>query len=103
MVSSLPLKGLPCLSKVAYQLVLMAISRSLSPTFWRKVLAGLLDATYGNVPLAQPLAPNGYLIMSGIIEDKAGLVIDAARRQGLALADQKQENDWVALVMQHRP
>ena len=68
-----------------------------------EVLAGLLDATYGNVPLAQPLAPNGYLIMSGIIEDKAGLVIDAARRQGLALADQKQENDWVALVMQHRP
>ena len=64
-----------------------------------EVLANLLDGTYGNVPLANPLAEGGRLIMAGIIEEKADLVIEAGRRHGLALLDRKQESDWVALVM----
>ncbi len=64
-----------------------------------EVLANLLDGTYGNVPLANPLAKGGRLIMAGIIDEKADLVIDAGRRHGLALLDRKQEEDWVALVM----
>lgn len=64
-----------------------------------EVLANLLDGTYGNVPLAYPLAETGHLIMAGIIEEKAHLVIEAGQRHGLALVDRKQESDWVALVM----
>jgi ribosomal protein L11 methyltransferase len=64
-----------------------------------EVLAGLFDGTYGNVPLAQPLAPGGHMILSGILDEKSGLVLDAAARHGLTLVDRKQESDWVALVV----
>ncbi len=65
-----------------------------------EVLAGLFDSKYGNVPLAEPLAKGGFIILSGIIADKADIVIEAATRHGLLLVDRKQETDWVALVMQ---
>lgn len=64
-----------------------------------EVLAKLFDAQYGNVPLAEPLAPGGSMILAGIIEERAPLVIDAAQRHGLALVDRYQEADWVALVV----
>ena len=68
-----------------------------------EVLVGLFDGAYGNPPLAEPLAPGGHLILAGIIEEKAGLVLEAAARYGLRLVDQKQENDWVALIVQSAP
>lgn len=64
-----------------------------------EVLADLLDGAYENVPLADPLAPGGHLILSGIIAEKANLVIDAATRHGLSLVDTAQEGDWLALVV----
>ncbi len=64
-----------------------------------EVLANLLDGSYGNVLLANPLAADGHLILAGIIEEKAALVIEAGQRHGLALVDKKQESDWVALVL----
>ncbi len=65
-----------------------------------EVLAGLFDSKYGNVPLAEPLAKGGLIILSGIIEAKVDIVIEAATRHGLHLVDRKQETDWVVLVMQ---
>jgi ribosomal protein L11 methyltransferase len=62
------------------------------------VLVKLLDGGYGNPSLAEPVAPGGCIIMSGIIEDQALPVIEAATRHGLTLVDTKQEGDWVALV-----
>lgn len=64
-----------------------------------EVLANLFDSKYDNVPLAQPLAPDGIMILSGILDYKAHMVIEAAERHGLTLVDQKQETDWVALIM----
>lgn len=64
-----------------------------------EVLVKLFHSEYGNVPLAEPLAPGGHMILSGIIEDKADMVIKAAEAQGLTLIERKQESDWVALVM----
>jgi ribosomal protein L11 methyltransferase len=64
-----------------------------------EVLVGLFDGAYGNVPLAEPLAPDGHLILAGILEDKADMVIEAAQRHGLRLVERKQENDWAALVV----
>jgi ribosomal protein L11 methyltransferase len=64
-----------------------------------EVLAKLFDAEYGYPPLAEPLKPGGLLILAGIIEERAGLVIDAAQRHGCTLIGRKQEGDWVALVV----
>jgi len=65
-----------------------------------EVLVKLLDGAYGNVPLAEPLAPQGHMVLSGILAEKAELVLDAARRHGLQFVDRKQEDDWVALILQ---
>lgn len=65
-----------------------------------EVLAKLFDGAYGNTPLAQPLAPGGTLILSGILEDRAALVEEAAMRHGLVVTGRKQENDWVAVIVQ---
>ena len=64
-----------------------------------EVIVGLFDSKYGNVPLAEPLAPGGTMILSGIIDEKAPMVIEAAARYGLHLVERKQESDWVALIM----
>lgn len=64
-----------------------------------EVLVGLLDGAYENVPLCEPLAPGGRLVLSGILEDRVGIVQAAAARHGLGEVDRLQEEDWVALVM----
>ena len=65
-----------------------------------EVLVKLFDGAYGNVPLAQPLAPGATMILSGILEDRAALVEEAAARYGLAVTGRLQENDWVAIIVQ---
>ena len=50
--------------------------------------------------LARLVAPNGTLILSGILEPQAGDVLAAAQRQGLAEIERRQINDWVVMVMQ---
>ncbi|MCL4861050.1 MAG: 50S ribosomal protein L11 methyltransferase [Caldilineaceae bacterium] len=64
-----------------------------------EVIAGLFNGQYGDPPLAEPLAPGGRLILSGILDERAPLVIDAAAAHGLHLVDRKDEGDWTALVM----
>ncbi|MBX2998112.1 MAG: 50S ribosomal protein L11 methyltransferase [Caldilineaceae bacterium] len=64
-----------------------------------EILVGLFDGRYGNVPLAEPVAPGGTMILSGILDEKAGMVLEAAARHGFTLIDRKQESDWLALVV----
>lgn len=64
-----------------------------------EVLVKLFDGDYGDPPLAEPLAPNGHLILSGILDERAPLVVEAAVRHGLRLVDRKEEGNWVALVV----
>jgi ribosomal protein L11 methyltransferase len=68
-----------------------------------EVLVKLFDGAYGNVPLAEPIASGGHMILSGILDEKADMVIEAGQRHGLALRQRKQEGDWVALIMQRVP
>ncbi len=39
------------------------------------------------------------MILSGILDDRADLVLAAAARHGLRPVDRKQEGDWVALIV----
>jgi ribosomal protein L11 methyltransferase len=64
-----------------------------------EILVRLFDGEYDNVPLAEPLAPGGVMILAGILEEKADMVIEAASRHGLTYVDRKQEGDWVALIV----
>lgn len=64
-----------------------------------EIIVGLFDGTYNNVPLAEPLQPDGYLILSGILAEKAEIVVIAATRHGFQLLETKEEGDWVALVL----
>jgi ribosomal protein L11 methyltransferase len=64
-----------------------------------EVLVGLFDGKYDNTPLAEPLAAGGTLILSGILAEKAEMVLAAAALYGLHLVDCKQEGDWVALIV----
>jgi ribosomal protein L11 methyltransferase len=65
-----------------------------------EVIAGLFDTKYDNVPLLEPLAADGTMILSGIIEERAFLVEDAAARHGLEIVRREQEGDWLVLFVQ---
>jgi ribosomal protein L11 methyltransferase len=64
-----------------------------------EVIARLFDAEYGYPPLAEPLAPDGVMILSGILDERAHIVEAAAQRNGFAVVQRYQEGDWVALVL----
>ena len=57
-----------------------------------EVLAELLDQG-----LARLVTSPGYLVLSGILEEREDLVRRAAARQGLTLVDRAQEGEWVCL------
>ncbi|MBI4785814.1 MAG: 50S ribosomal protein L11 methyltransferase [Chloroflexi bacterium] len=48
--------------------------------------------------LAAVLRPGGIVIASGILDYKAGDVIEALRAAGIEVVERRQEEDWVALV-----
>jgi ribosomal protein L11 methyltransferase len=64
-----------------------------------EVLVGLFDGTFETVTLAEPLAPDGRLILSGILEEKSEMVLSAAARHGLKEVERRREADWVSLVV----
>lgn len=64
-----------------------------------EVIAKLFDGEYGYPPLAEPLRPDGVMILSGILDVRAHIVEDAAQRHGMAVVNRYQEGDWVALVL----
>jgi ribosomal protein L11 methyltransferase len=49
--------------------------------------------------LAELMEENGVLILSGILEEQASSVTEAARAKGLKTIERKQMGDWVALSM----
>ena len=57
------------------------------------VIVRLFDAG-----LAELMEKDGVLILSGILQEQAQSVIEAAQAKGLKLNEQKQMGDWVALT-----
>lgn len=67
-----------------------------------EVIARLFDAEYGYPPLAEPLAADGVMILSGILDERAPIVEAAAARHGFAITKRYHEGDWVALVLRRK-
>jgi len=44
--------------------------------------------------LRESLAPGGWLILSGILQEEVALVLEAASRQGLELEAEDREDEW---------
>jgi ribosomal protein L11 methyltransferase len=67
------------------------------------VLANLVAAVLVELAprLAAHLAPGGALLASGIIEPRAGEVLDAMRAAGLVVTDRRDDGEWVSLRLEH--
>ena len=48
---------------------------------------------------AKVIKKDGILILSGIIEDKKNLVINACEKEGLELLEVQEDKEWVALSL----
>jgi ribosomal protein L11 methyltransferase len=67
----------------------LVVANILAPVIVRLFDGGLADLIEGQ----------GSIILSGILEDQAERVVEAARVKGLALRERRQMGDWVALTM----
>jgi ribosomal protein L11 methyltransferase len=75
--------------KFAYRKAPLVVANILAP-----VIIRLFD-----VGLAELIEKNGAIILSGILQEQAQNVIEAAQANGLKLNERKQMGDWVALTM----
>jgi ribosomal protein L11 methyltransferase len=67
------------------------------------VLANLVAAVLVELAprLAAHLAPTGTLLASGIIEPRAGEVVDATAAAGLEVVTRRDDGEWVSLALRH--
>jgi ribosomal protein L11 methyltransferase len=75
--------------KFAFRKAPLVVANILAPVIIRLFDAGL----------AELLEENGAIILSGILQEQAQNVIEAAQAKGLRLNERKQMGDWVALTM----
>jgi ribosomal protein L11 methyltransferase len=67
----------------------LVLANILAPVIIRLFEAGLADL----------VAPGGKMVLAGILDTQAENVILAAQARGLTKVDQREINDWVAIVM----
>jgi ribosomal protein L11 methyltransferase len=75
--------------KFAFRKAPLVLANILAPVIVRLFDAGLADL----------IEENGAIILSGILQEQAQSVIDAAQAKGLRMNERKQMGDWVALTM----
>ena len=75
--------------KFAFRQAPLVLANILAP-----VIVRLFDAG-----LAELIEEGGAIILSGILQEQAQGVIDAAQTKGLRMSERKQMGDWVALTM----
>jgi len=70
---------------------------------WDIIVANILANTIIELlpGLKAALAPDGQLILSGIIAEQEASVTAAATAQNLRFVERRIEEDWVALVVKH--
>lgn len=69
-----------------------------APIVFANILAPILIRLFDG-GLANLLTPGGALILSGILDEQAAGVIEAAEAHGLKLVARRQTGDWVALAV----
>lgn len=67
------------------------------PLVVANILAHIIEKMLGQ-GLAETVAPGGLLVMSGILESQAYLVLGAMVPHGLSLVAEEKVDDWVALI-----
>jgi ribosomal protein L11 methyltransferase len=75
--------------KFAFHRAPLVVANILAPVIIRLFDAGLADL----------MEEKGAIILSGILQEQAQNVIEAAQAKGLKLDEQRQMGDWVALTM----
>ena len=75
--------------KFAFKSASLVVANILAPVINRLFDAGLADL----------IDNHGAIILSGILQEQEGSVIEAARAKGLRMNERRQMGDWVALVM----
>jgi ribosomal protein L11 methyltransferase len=76
-----------------------AFSISQAPVVFANILAPVLIRLFKD-GLGELLTPGGIAILSGILEEQASGVLQAAQAHGLKLVERRQIDDWVALAVQ---
>lgn len=69
-----------------------------APLVVANILAPVIGRLFGS-GLAELVETGGALILSGILEEQAQSVIDAAQAKGLEVRERRQTGDWVALTV----
>ena len=63
------------------------------------ILAPVIISLFEEAGLSGYLAPDGYMVLSGIIEDQSAAVEAAAAEAGLRIVKRYEVRDWVTLVV----
>ena len=63
------------------------------------ILHNVLAAIMGD--LKNIMKHGGYLVLSGILEEKKDIVLDAVNKNDLKLVEEAHQNQWVALVVKN--
>jgi ribosomal protein L11 methyltransferase len=69
-----------------------------APLVVANILAPIIVRLFGD-GLADLVEPGGSLVLSGILQEQAGNVLEAAQARGLVLNKRLQMGDWVALSL----
>jgi ribosomal protein L11 methyltransferase len=69
-----------------------------APLVVANILAPVITRLF-DAGLAGLIEEHGTILLSGILQEQAQNVIEAAQTQGLRMKEQKQMGDWVALAM----
>jgi ribosomal protein L11 methyltransferase len=69
-----------------------------APLILANILAPVIVRLF-DAGLADLVEENGAIILSGILQEQEGRVIEAAQAKGLRMNERKQIRDWVALTM----
>jgi ribosomal protein L11 methyltransferase len=78
--------------KFAFRSSQVVVANILAPVIIRLFDSGLADL----------LEPGGDLILSGILQEQAQSVVEAAQGKGLMLQEKRQMGDWVALAVSRK-
>ncbi len=78
--------------KFAFCSAQVVVANILAPVIIRLFDSGLADL----------LEPDGILIVSGILQEQAQSVVEAAQGKGLILREKRQMGDWVALAVSRK-